>query len=549
MSLGLRTKILLFALACVLLPLLGVGAYLLDQNERVLGDKAREGLVSAVSRRGNEVDEWLRQRMQEAHSWSLSFVVYEGVEAVISGTPKAERARRELTEYLATVLPHHPHLESLFVTDLEGRMVASTRAESPDPGWQTEVDPGRLAALTPLRRSAALGRPTLLVVQGIAGRSGRVIAWLFARIDLRAVDTLLESPAGGPELWLVDEAGHVVAERGRILAQPGARRFPLPLAGAEAREWAAEGDLPGTGRVLYAGRTLAGPLRGSLVASSAASVAYRPLIEARRRLVVAGLAVLLLVVALNMAASRGLLRSLVHLSEGARQMSRGFLEVELPVRGRDEVAELTASFNEMARRVRQSHHELAQANEELRGANRALETLSITDGLTGLYNHRHFYETLGRELQRSARERSPLSLLLFDIDHFKQYNDTHGHTEGDAALRAVAQQIRDSIRGSDLAFRYGGEELAVLLPACTADRALDVGNKIRAAVERTARRESAHAVTVSGGTATCPEHGTTTNALVKAADAALYEAKRAGRNRVVAAVSAVSDPVLASFRR
>jgi diguanylate cyclase (GGDEF)-like protein len=246
-------------------------------------------------------------------------------------------------------------------------------------------------------------------------------------------------------------------------------------------------------------------------------------------------ALMVAVLAVNIAASRRLLRSLHRLAEGARQMSAGHLDVELPVHGIDEMFELTVAFNEMARRVREAHNHLARANTGLRAANHTLAHLSITDGLTGLYNHRHFYETLGRELQRSDRESSALSLLILDLDRFKEYNDRHGHTEGDAALRVVAQEVVASVRGSDLAFRYGGEELAVLLPACTADEALAVAEKVRAAVETAGRRVGFMPVSVSIGVATCPEQGTTARALVSAADAALYGAKRAGRNRVVPA--------------
>jgi len=535
---GLRTKILVFGLVCVLLPLLAVGAYLLDQNERVLGDKAREGLASAVTRRTEQIDEWFRQRLEAAHSWSLSFVVYEGVEAVLGGTKGAERARKELGEYLATVLQHHPDFESLFVTDLEGHVLASTRADGPEPGeWSFDSVQDRSASLTPLRRSKTLGRPSMLVVQGISGRTGRRIAVLFARIDVRALEPLLQSPAEGPQFWLADVDGNVLAERGQIVDDAGERGFPIRL-GSSLESSAAEGWLPGAGRVLYAATPLRGPMAGRVVATSAASVAYRPLVQARRRLLAGSAVVLLVILALNLIASRGLSQSLQRLAEGARRMSAGDLEVSLPVSGRDEVAELTASFNVMAQRVRESHGELAQANEELRAANRVLETLSITDGLTGLYNHRHFYETLAREVQRSEREDSPLSLLLLDIDHFKQYNDRYGHTEGDAALRLFARHVLGAVRSSDIAFRYGGEELAVLLPACTAEQAFEVGEKARAAVEAAGRRAGHHPVTTSVGVATFPDHGTTTEDIVRQADAALYDAKGRGRNRVVVAVKA-----------
>jgi diguanylate cyclase (GGDEF)-like protein len=532
---GLQAKILALGLVCVLLPLLVVGAYLLDQNERVLGDKAREGLAGAVTRRSDQIDDWLHQRLQAAHSWSLSFVVYEGVEAVLGGTPRAERARKELDEYLATVLQHHPDFESLTLTDLQGRPLASTRVDGPEPAeWSFEIAPDRSAILTPPRRSSRLGRPTMLVVQGISGRNGRVIAVLFARIDVRALEPLLRGDTEGPEFWLADGDGRLVAERGRIVDDAGARPFPIAFAEAPATG-AAEAALPGAGRVLYAASTLRGPLQGHVVATSAAAVAYRPLADARRRLIVGGSLVLLVIVALNLVASRGLSQSLQRLAEGARRMSAGDLDVALPVSGRDEVAELTASFNEMARRVRESHGDLARANEELRSANRVLETLSITDGLTGLYNHRHFYETLAREVERSSRESAPLSLLLLDLDHFKQYNDRYGHTEGDAALRLFARQLLAAIRSSDIAFRYGGEELAVLLPACPAEQAMEVGEKVRAAVEAAGRRSGNHPVTTSVGVATCPDHGQASDELVALADIALYDAKRAGRNRVVLA--------------
>lgn len=532
--LSLRAKILVFGLVCVLLPLMAVGAYLLDQNERVLGDKAREGLASAVTRRADQIDEWLRQRMQATHSWSLSFVVYEGVEAVLGGTRRAEQARKELDEYLATVLQHHSDFESLFVTALDGRLLAATRADAPEPQWSSDVVADRTATLTRLRRSEALGRPTMLVVQPISDRGGRRIALLFARVDVRALEPLLESGAEGPEFWLADADGHLLAERGRIVDDPGTQPFPIAIAGSESAA-TAEASLVGTGRVLYAAAPLRGALHGRVVATSAASVAYRPLAQARWRLLVGGSAVLLIVLGLNLVASRGLSQSLQRLAEGARRMSAGDLEVALPVSGRDEVAALTMSFNEMARQVRHSHGELERANEELRAANQVLETLSITDGLTGLFNHRHFYETLAREIQRSERERSPLSLLLLDLDHFKQYNDRYGHTEGDAALRLFARQLLASIRGTDSAFRYGGEEMALLLPGCAAEQAMEMGEKVRAAVEAAGRREGNHPVTTSVGVATCPDHGTTTHDLVTLADVALYEAKRTGRNRVALA--------------
>ncbi|MHB8966938.1 MAG: GGDEF domain-containing protein [Thermoleophilia bacterium] len=170
--------------------------------------------------------------------------------------------------------------------------------------------------------------------------------------------------------------------------------------------------------------------------------------------------------------------------------------------------------------------------------------MAATDGLTGLANHRAFYEAVDKELGRSQRYNRPLSLLMVDIDNFKQFNDTFGHPQGDKALTEIAKIIRDSVRATDTAARYGGEEFAVLLPEtpCESDfgdvdgSALHVAERMRLAVEahafegRPGQRNAK--ITVSVGVAEHPQHAPGLSELVYAADVALYEAKRNGRNRV-----------------
>jgi diguanylate cyclase (GGDEF)-like protein len=189
-------------------------------------------------------------------------------------------------------------------------------------------------------------------------------------------------------------------------------------------------------------------------------------------------------------------------------------------------------------RLEAAHDELARTNEGLKGANRALETLSITDGLTSLFNHRHFQDIVARDLRKCEAQGRPLSLLLIDIDQFKAFNDRWGHQEGDAALRRVAAQVVKGIRSSDMAFRYGGEELAVLMPSCAKAQAAELAEKVRVGVRDNAQRPgrlSSERLTVSVGVATFPEDGTTPRSLVDAADAALYAAKAEGRDRITVA--------------
>ena len=167
-----------------------------------------------------------------------------------------------------------------------------------------------------------------------------------------------------------------------------------------------------------------------------------------------------------------------------------------------------------------------------------MRALAVTDGLTGLANHRAFHQALEAEVARAARYSYPISLIFLDIDSFKLYNDTYGHPAGNVRLKAIATHLR--VREPDLAARYGGEEFAILLPHTPKGGALILAEHIRAAAEASAPERSAPGVPISGytlslGVAAFPEDGHTPEDLLLAADNAELAAKRAGKNRVVAA--------------
>jgi len=177
----------------------------------------------------------------------------------------------------------------------------------------------------------------------------------------------------------------------------------------------------------------------------------------------------------------------------------------------------------------------------------ALERLSITDGLTQVHNHRYFQDRLREEFRRAQRYDDPLSLILIDLDHFKHFNDQHGHQVGDIVLRDVAAQLQRSVRETDLLARYGGEEFAVLLPRTPLAGALTVAERVwrematlRTGPERTLR------VTASVGVSSFPHHAVgSADQLVRSADESLYRAKHEGRNRVCVhtALSSSERPV------
>lgn len=159
---------------------------------------------------------------------------------------------------------------------------------------------------------------------------------------------------------------------------------------------------------------------------------------------------------------------------------------------------------------------------------------TMRDPLTGLYNRRALEESLHREVARARRRSDPISVIAIDADHFKRINDTYGHDGGDGVLRALARLLLDSVREEDVACRLGGEEFVVILPGMGKDGALERAETVRHAIQRMRIRVGAQTIqmTASVGVAVFPEHGETEADLLRAADAALYGAKSAGRNRV-----------------
>jgi len=192
---------------------------------------------------------------------------------------------------------------------------------------------------------------------------------------------------------------------------------------------------------------------------------------------------------------------------------------------RDAMAESLRTLNRrLEEKVRQRTDELLQQ--------------AIRDPLTSLFNRRYLDETLPREIHRALREEESLAVVMIDLDHFKRFNDQWGHEAGDIVLLGVAEALLDGLRASDIACRYGGEELLVVMPGADADEAVRritaIAAQARSVGARVMGREI-DAITFSAGVATVPEHGDSADVLVRAADRALYMAKETGRDRIVVA--------------
>ena len=211
-------------------------------------------------------------------------------------------------------------------------------------------------------------------------------------------------------------------------------------------------------------------------------------------------------------------------------------KVEVLDRGASDYVTKPFNDKELVARVR-VHYRVKTLQDQLREANTRLETLAMTDGLTGLFNRRYFDDMLLAEVRRTLRYKNPVSIILIDMDHFKDVNDTYGHPMGDEVLRNVGRTIAAKVRTTDVAARYGGEELAVILPETGEEGGAELAERLRKMIAdivhahggKTIRKTASLGVSTFDGSD--PPLGP--DDLVRRADQALYEAKQAGRNRVV----------------
>jgi diguanylate cyclase (GGDEF)-like protein len=203
------------------------------------------------------------------------------------------------------------------------------------------------------------------------------------------------------------------------------------------------------------------------------------------------------------------------------------------------LVEMNNNYERVLVQLEQLIHEKDQLAAQLRRANEELATVAATDSLTGLPNRRAFEQALRRDLARAERSKEPLAVVMIDVDFFKRVNDTYGHATGDVVLRSLADVLRATLRTGDIAARLGGEEFVALLPNASVEGGKIVAERLRAKLENTAMPGPAGTFNVTASFGVASVQGAACrgadSSLLERADAALYEAKRSGRNRVVAA--------------
>ncbi|HEX4600452.1 MAG TPA: diguanylate cyclase [Gemmatimonadales bacterium] len=533
-----RSKILVFAVVTALLPMLITTVISYRQARDLLADKIDQELRTASDETARELAQWLDGRLADLRTATGSYVIADNLGRT-QGNGGGQALVR-VRDYLASVRERAPDYEALFVVDARGRVVTSSGRLSGVPLPQERFNglhTGDAVVGDPYW-DGGLGKAVMVLAVPIRQPDGRFVGALAAKMNLRAAADLLErfSPGDAGEVYLMTDQGKLVMSSRGSSAELMRTKLPKTMAQALVdKEGSTVVYRRGDGREVLGALRRVPQLRWAAVTEMPRADAFRPLARLRTD-TVATLVVLFAAIGL-IAVVLGLMivRPLERLAGAAAKVAAGDLSVDLPAGGTGEVGYLARAFSHLVMRARE------------REGQGELERLSVTDALTGLYNRRHLMGTLANEVQRSRRLRRTFSVLMADVDHFKQYNDTHGHLAGDAALVKIAEILRKTTRGVDSVARYGGEEFVVMLIEASIATAASVAERVRA---RVATEEfGGGKVSVSIGVAEYPSHGDTPEELIESADGAMYRAKGEGRDRVMHAGATRSEQEKPTKRR
>lgn len=525
---SIKNRILALALIATLVPALSTAVLSYRQNRAALTENLNGELTSRGSQAAREVDLWVKERSYDVRIFTGSFEVSENLERIRQGGTTGSTARGRLTDYLAGVRGRFTDYVELQVLDPEARPVASsseTTGQIDLPAeWLVRLERGETVLGEPTR-SAGGDRVTTTLAAPIFSADGRFLGVLAATLVFDAARALLEglAPGEGGRIDLVTGGGQLIASSSATSGadvETGLLERLAAATGSSAEYVDADGTpMVGTSTPVPA-------LPWAVVVQVPAAEAYAQVTQLRNSAFLLVSALLVVVGLLAYFLGSVIVRPLVRLTAGAGAVAAGDLSVDLPVTGRGEVGYLTQVFNDMVGKLRQSRQELDARNKEL-------ERLSVTDVLTGLHNRRFLLDAFDKEIRRSDRHDRPFCVLMIDVDRFKQYNDTYGHQAGDQVLTGMGRVIPEATRDLDVAARYGGEEFIVLLPECDLANGIMAGERIRSRLAR--ESFDGRTVTISVGVAEFPMHGDSAVAVIGAADTALYESKRLGRDRVTGA--------------
>lgn len=559
-----QTKLVVLVLLSVLVTSAVIGVTTMGRTKGFLTSKIRDEFKATLESAHGDIEAWYQSRVFDLKIIFNAKGFLSPLEKYYLENNNSRRSayqKNQVTKYFSYVKEKLPVYESFVVMDDDGEGMVSSVHEN-------EVDARLLNSL--LKK---VGNDVYVSQAYAADGNTRVIQWVlvpveptpnlrvivFAKIDLKALTDMLNgvslSPAG--DLYILDANGRFLtqprvapfdANSGMSVNMLGEKAMEVPALGGEMeypvveryrkQTYSATGEQKG--ETFLASKVFIPTHDFWLVCEDLEREVIAPVLEVKKQILIADLLICLLFLLLSWKMSRYLLRPIAALSLGVRRINQGMVAVEIQGAGPDEIGQVISAFNDMAKKITLTEAELSGTNkklqrraEQLEEVNNKLEELSVTDGLTGLFNHRHFWNLMNSELTRFDLYRGELGLILLDVDNFKQVNDEFGHTTGDLLVQKIGKVILETVRETDLVSRYGGEEFAVLLPDTNRMGILAVSEKLRTAVEamyfKVPDADITVSVTVSVGVSVFRGNR---REFFNAADRALYTSKARGKNQV-----------------
>jgi len=544
-------KIIMLVASSVILTSFVVGLTTTRSTGKFLTDRMKDRFPSTLTTTTTRLRLWSERERNDAEEISKFSTLRLTLSHMAGASTSAEKARflDELARQLRSTLTIYPEFEDIMLFAPSGTLLASARgkfSDGVDDAWLELGEMGfEAGASAPVPDPHGFHQWFFSPAQD-ASRDASQHAWLAARINLTALDAVLGEVKLGPggDVFLLDG-------QGRFVTQPRLSNDRLVGSVAMQVPTRQEGPVTVERRPSYRARSVfhskvhLDELGVWLVYEEDYQLAMAPVLEAQRRIWVSVLVVGAIFILLTLRIAQSILRPIKGLALGATRINEGLVGVKIPRGSGDEIGLLIETFNEMAMKITLSQAELQyknkmlnSQNDELQNKKEELEKLSVTDGLTGLFNHRHFWNLMNTEMTRVGLSNGNLALVLLDLDDFKRVNDKFGHSVGDVLLKTIAHVLSDTVRDTDIVARYGGEEFAIMLPDTDESGVQNVAEKLRAAVEtirfNVPDTDIVLKVTVSIGVSVFRGNR---REFFNAADRALYQSKAAGKNCVHYALS------------
>ncbi len=532
---SIRNRILLFTIIATALPAMGLGWVYYLQSRTTLLESAEQELLGTASQVERGLDLWFQERYYELRILATySYLVTENLPKVTvpEGRKKStgKKAVQDIKNYLKLVRGRFSYYERLLVYDKQGNIIAQDplleRPAALPEDWQEQLQ-ARKVIIGGAQHDEATGIPTALIAIPVLSGDGNTIGFFAADLVLSSLDAVLRSfiPAAttanqATKLMLVQKDGTLLVSTGAPVTTGQTRTQAAALYNEPLRH---KEYINTAGDKVIGILTQLDHANFAVVLERNYDELFADLVDLRNLTLSLVLLLLAIMGFFAWLIIRGILQPLETLKNSAEVVAAGDMEIKLPVTSHDELGIATMAFNQMVEQLRHNREEL--------------ELLTITDSLTGMKTRKKIIETIDEHIERYRRFGLPFSLLMIDVDLFKEINDKYGHLAGDAVLVRLGKLFTELIRSIDMAARYGGEEFLILLEGTETSEAVLTAERIRNVIEsiETDYNEQKIRFTISIGVSQISSPEQNVDDLVVLADEAMYKAKESGRNRTVAA--------------